>query len=56
MLLLGIGSLEGPGTKTFSEALTMAGIHNVYFGSTGTAHYWLTWRRGLNDVAPLLFK
>jgi len=56
VLFLGIGSVEGPGTKTFSEALTQAGIHNVYFESSGTAHEWLTWRRCLNDFAPRLFK
>jgi enterochelin esterase family protein len=56
VLFLGIGSVEGPGTKTFSEALTKAGIHNVYFESPGTAHEWLTWRRCLSDFAPRLFK
>ena len=56
VLFLGIGSVEGPGTKTFSDALTQAGIHNVYFESPGTAHEWLTWRRYLNDFAPRLFK
>jgi len=56
VLFLGIGSVEGPGTRNFSEALTKAGIHNVYFESPGTAHEWLTWRRCLNDFAPRLFK
>ncbi|HLK68608.1 MAG TPA: alpha/beta hydrolase-fold protein [Bryobacteraceae bacterium] len=56
VLFLGIGSVEGPGTKDFSEALAKAGIHNVYFESPGTAHEWLTWRRCLNDFAPRLFK
>ena len=56
VLFLGIGSVEGPGTKNFSEALTKAGITNVYFESPGTAHEWLTWRRCLNDFAPRLFK
>src|ERR1700730_4534674 len=56
VLFLGIGSVEGPGTKNFSEALTNAGIHNVYFESPGTAHEWLTWRRCLSDFAPRLFK
>ncbi len=56
VLFLGIGSVEGPGTKNFSEALTTAGIHNVYFESPGTAHEWLTWRRCLNDFAPRLFR
>ncbi len=56
VLFLGIGSAEGPGTKNFSDALTNAGIHNVYFESPGTAHEWLTWRRCLNDFAPRLFR
>ena len=56
VLFLGIGSAEGPGTKTFSEQLTSAGIKNVYFESPGTAHEWLTWRRCLYDFAPRLFR
>jgi enterochelin esterase-like enzyme len=56
VLFLGIGSVEGPRTKNFSEELTKAGINNVYFESPGTAHEWLTWRRCLNDFAPRLFK
>jgi enterochelin esterase-like enzyme len=56
VLFLGIGSMEGPGTKNFSDELTKAGIRNVYFESAGTAHEWLTWRRCLNDFAPRLFK
>ena len=56
VLFLGIGSAEGPGTKNFSDALTSAGIHNVYFESPSTAHEWLTWRRCLNDFAPRLFR
>jgi enterochelin esterase-like enzyme len=56
VLFLGIGSAEGQGTKNFSDDLTKAGIHNVYFESPGTAHEWLTWRRCLNDFAPMLFR
>jgi enterochelin esterase family protein len=56
VLFLGIGTAEGPGTKNFSEALTKAGIRNVYFESPGTAHEWLTWRRCLYDFAPRLFR
>jgi len=55
VLFLGIGSMEGPRTKNFSEQLAKAGINNVYFESPGTAHEWLTWRRCLNDFAPRLF-
>jgi enterochelin esterase family protein len=56
LLFLGIGSVEGPATKNFSDDLTKAGIHNVYFESPGTAHEWLTWRRSLNDFVPRLFR
>ena len=38
------------------EALTEAGIHNVYFESAGTAHEWLTWGCCFNDFAPRLFR
>ena len=55
VLFLGIGSVEGPGARNFSEQLTQAGIHNVFFESPGTAHEWLTWRRCLKEFAPLLF-
>jgi len=56
VLFLGIGSMEGPRTKNFSEQLIKAGIKNVFFESPGTAHEWLTWRRCLNDFAPRLFQ
>ena len=29
---------------------------HVYHESPGTAHEWLTWRRDLNEFAPLLFR
>jgi enterochelin esterase-like enzyme len=56
VLFLSTGSVEGPRVKDFSDALTKAGIHNVYFESPGTAHEWLTWRRALQDFAPRLFR
>jgi enterochelin esterase-like enzyme len=56
VLFFGIGSEEGPNTKTYSDALTKAGIKNVYFQSAGTAHEWLTWRRCFREFAPLLFR
>ena len=56
LLFLSTGSVEGPRVKEFSDALTKAGIHNVYFESPGTAHEWLTWRRALQDFAPRLFR
>ena len=56
VLFLAIGQAEGPGTRNFSEALTKAGVHNVYFESPETAHEWLTWRRALHEFAQRLFK
>ena len=56
LLFLSTGSVEGPRVKEFSDALTAAGIKNVYFESSGTAHEWLSWRRALNDFAPRLFQ
>ena len=56
LLFLSTGSVEGPRVKQFSDALTQAGIHNVYFESPGTAHEWLSWRRALYDFAPRLFR
>ena len=56
VLFLGIGSVEGPGTKNFHEALAKIGVKSIYFESPGTAHEWLTWRRCLYNFAPLLFK
>jgi enterochelin esterase-like enzyme len=39
------------------KALEAHGINNIVFHeSQGTAHEWLTWRRALNDFAPLLFQ
>jgi enterochelin esterase family protein len=38
------------------EALRTHGITNIVFHeSQGTAHEWLTWRRALNEFAPLIF-
>ena len=33
-----------------------AGINSTFYESQGTAHEWHTWRRCLNEFAPLLFK
>jgi enterochelin esterase-like enzyme len=58
LVWLGIGTAEGrmyQGIKNYHEALTKAGIKNVYYESPGTAHEWLTWRRCLHEFAPLLF-
>ena len=44
------------GTKKMVEDLNEMGINAHYSESTGTAHEWLTWRRGLNEFIPHLFK
>ena len=38
------------------DALRQQGVKVVANQSEGTAHEWLTWRRGLNEFIPLLFK
>lgn len=43
------------GAEDFSDALTTAGIHNVYFEWPGTAHEWLTWRRCFKDFVLVFF-
>jgi enterochelin esterase-like enzyme len=58
LLWLGVGTAEGRITesiKGYHEALQKAGIRNVYYESSGTAHEWLTWRRCLHEFGPLLF-
>jgi len=59
VLWLGIGTTEPrrmyEGVKNYHEALEKAGIKHVYYESPGTSHEWLTWRRCLNEFAPLLF-
>ena len=44
------------GTKKMVEDLNEMGINAHYSESTGTAHEWLTWRRGLHEFIPHLFK
>ena len=51
------GSKENPdGIRQSTEALKAAGYNAVGFVSEGTAHEFLTWRRSLRELAPLLFK
>lgn len=51
------GSKENPaGIKKSVEALKSAGFNAHGLISEGTAHEFLTWRRSLRDMAPLLFK
>ena len=51
------GSKENPDAiNSTTEALTAAGFNAVGYVSEGTAHEFLTWRRSLYQMAPLLFK
>jgi len=57
LIFLSCGSKENPdGVKKAAEDLKAAGINSVSFVSPGTAHEFLTWRRSLKELAPLLFK
>jgi enterochelin esterase family protein len=60
LVWVGAGSAElngiGASVVAFRDALQKAGIKVVYYESPGTAHEWLTWRRDLNEFAPLLFR
>ena len=44
------------GTEKLVKSLNEQGVNAHYYESTGTAHEWLTWRRGLNQFIPHLFK
>ncbi len=51
------GSKENPdGIKKSVKALKSAGFNAHGLISEGTAHEFLTWRRSLKEMAPLLFK
>ena len=44
------------GTRKLVDQLNAQGIHAHYYESVGTDHEWLTWRRGLRQFLPHLFK
>ena len=51
------GSKEYPDRiKQTTQALQQAGLNAVGYVSEGTGHEFLTWRRSLRELAPLLFK
>jgi enterochelin esterase-like enzyme len=57
LLFISNGTVEGNSPNDAGAMLKKAGINNiVIYQSPGTAHEWLTWRRSLNQFAPLLFK
>ncbi len=57
VVFVSYGSRENGATgRTNVEALKQAGINCVFYESPDTAHEWQSWRRSLNQFAPLLFK
>jgi enterochelin esterase-like enzyme len=57
LIFLSCGSKERPDAIKSSVAeLKQAGFNAVSYISENTAHEFLTWRRSLHELAPLLFK
>ena len=57
LIFMSCGSRENPDVVKKAEvALNEAGIKAVSFVSENTAHEFLTWRRSLQTLAPLLFQ
>jgi enterochelin esterase-like enzyme len=57
LIFLSCGSKERPdAVKNAATALKDAGFNAVSYISENTAHEFLTWRRSLRELAPLLFK
>ncbi len=55
LLFISTGT-EERNPKEAVQTLKDHGVKIVFYESQGTAHEWLTWRRSLNEFAPLLFK
>jgi len=57
LIFTSCGSRENPDRVTkATDSLKMAGFNAVSFVSENTAHEFLTWRRSLYQLAPLLFQ
>jgi len=57
LVFLSAGSKENPDrVKTAAQALKEAGFPVISYISENTAHEFLTWRRSLYQLAPLLFQ
>ncbi|HTN22247.1 MAG TPA: alpha/beta hydrolase-fold protein [Pelobium sp.] len=57
LIFLSCGSKENPDrVKSAAEDLKKAGINAASYVSENTAHEFLTWRRSLRELAPLLFQ
>jgi len=49
-------SAFGGDPKAATDSLKVAGVNTHFYVSPNTAHEWQSWRRGLQEFAPLLFK
>jgi len=57
LIFISCGSRENAGrVEQAADSLKQAGYNAVSFVSENTAHEFLTWRRSLYQLAPLLFK
>jgi enterochelin esterase-like enzyme len=57
LIFMSCGSREKPdGVNNAAAELTKNGYNAVSYVSQDTGHEFLTWRRSLNQLAPLLFK
>ena len=58
VFFISMGSKEGANVgRTPAEQMKTAGIkHVTYFEAPGTAHEFQTWRKALNQFAPMLFQ
>lgn len=57
LVFMSCGSKENPdGVRKAAEEMKNAGFNAVGYVSEGTAHEFLTWRRSLYQLAPLLWK
>jgi len=50
------GGPFGGDPKVNTDSLKVTGINTHFYVSPLTAHEWQSWRRGLHEFAPLLFK
>jgi enterochelin esterase-like enzyme len=57
LVFMSCGSRENPDkVKQSADELKAAGINAASYVSNNTAHEFLTWRRSLRELAPLLFR
>jgi len=54
--MMGPPGAPRPDPRANAEALKAAGINSVFYVSPNTAHEFLSWRRSLHEMAPLLFR